>query len=108
MQLTITEKAAEEIKRIIEQENDEELALRIGVQGGGCSGLTYFMTLEKEVRQNDKVFEQNGFKVLVDSKSAMYLDGTELEFTDGLSGRGFVFNNPNAQRTCGCGSSFAA
>ncbi|HHL73294.1 MAG TPA: iron-sulfur cluster insertion protein ErpA [Bacteroidetes bacterium] len=108
MQLTITEKAAEEIKRIIEQENDDELALRIGVQGGGCSGLTYFMTLEKEVRQNDKVFEQNGFKVLVDSKSAMYLDGTELEFTDGLSGRGFVFNNPNAQRTCGCGSSFAA
>ncbi len=108
MQLTITEKAAEEIKRIIEQENDSDLALRIGVQGGGCSGLTYFMTLEKEVRQNDKVFEQNGFKVLVDSKSAMYLDGTQLEFTDGLSGRGFVFNNPNAQRTCGCGSSFAA
>ena len=106
--ITVTEKAASEIKRIIEQENDTDLKLRMGVQGGGCSGLSYFLTLEKNTTPNDKVFEMHGFNLVVDSKSYMYLDGTELDFTDGLSGRGFVFNNPNAVRTCGCGSSFAA
>lgn len=106
--ITLTEKAAEEIKNIIAQENDHDLALRVGVQGGGCSGLSYFLTLDKDPRAEDKVFEQHGVKVFLDSKSAMYLEGTELDFTDGLNGRGFVFNNPNAIRTCGCGSSFSA
>ncbi|MDQ7052855.1 MAG: iron-sulfur cluster assembly accessory protein [candidate division KSB1 bacterium] len=79
----------------------------MGVQGGGCSGLSYFLSLDKEIRPQDKIPEHDGVKVVVDSKSAMYLEGTILDFTDGLMGRGFVFNNPNAVRTCGCGSSFS-
>jgi iron-sulfur cluster assembly protein len=106
--ITVTEKAAGEIKRIIEQENEADLKLRVGVQGGGCSGLSYFLTVEKEMAPRDKVLDTQGIQLVVDSKSYMYLDGTELDFTDGLSGKGFVFNNPNAVRTCGCGSSFAA
>lgn len=106
--IVVTEKAASEIKRIIAQENEPDLKLRMGVQGGGCSGLSYFLTLEKNTTPNDRIVTDNGFELVVDSKSYMYLDGTELDFTDGLSGKGFVFNNPNAVRTCGCGSSFAA
>jgi iron-sulfur cluster assembly protein len=106
--ITITSKAAEEIKKIIAQENTGELALRVGVQGGGCSGLTYFLALEKEARPDDKILESNGVKIYLDSKSALYINGTELDFTDGLQGSGFTFKNPNAQRTCGCGHSFAA
>ncbi|MCA9740402.1 MAG: iron-sulfur cluster insertion protein ErpA [Deferribacteres bacterium] len=106
--ITVTDKAAGEIKRIITQENDAELKLRMGVQGGGCSGLSYFLTLEKDTTPNDRVLALNGVEVVIDSKSYMYLDGTELDFTDGLSGKGFTFNNPNAVRTCGCGSSFSA
>jgi iron-sulfur cluster assembly protein len=106
--IVVTEKAASEIKRIIAQENEPDLKLRMGVQGGGCSGLSYFLTVEKNTTPNDRVITNDDFEVVVDSKSYMYLDGTELDFTDGLSGKGFVFNNPNAVRTCGCGSSFAA
>ena len=106
--ITVSDKAVGEIKRIIAQENDAELKLRMGVQGGGCSGLSYFLTLEKNTTPNDRVLPLDGVDLVVDSKSYMYLDGTELDFTDGLSGKGFVFNNPNAVRTCGCGSSFAA
>ncbi len=105
--ITITEKAIDEIKKILEQENEPDLFLRVGVQGGGCSGLSYFLSLDKEIRPQDKILEHDGVKVVVDSKSAMYLEGTILDFTDGLMGRGFVFNNPNAVRTCGCGSSFS-
>ncbi len=105
--IELTDKAVDEIKKILEQENDPDLLLRIGVQGGGCSGLSYFMTLEKEIRPQDKVLEKNGVQVVIDSKSAMYLDGTVLDYVDGLMGKGFVFNNPNAIRTCGCGSSFS-
>ena len=105
--ITITEKAIGEIKKILEQENEPDLFLRVGVQGGGCSGLSYFLSLDKEIRPQDKILEHDGVKVVVDSKSAMYLEGTVLDFTDGLMGRGFVFNNPNAVRTCGCGSSFS-
>ncbi len=105
--ITITEKAIDEIKKILEQENEPDLFLRVGVQGGGCSGLSYFLSLDKEIRPQDKILEHDGVKVVVDAKSAMYLEGTILDFTDGLMGRGFVFNNPNAVRTCGCGSSFS-
>ncbi|RMD99790.1 MAG: iron-sulfur cluster insertion protein ErpA [Calditrichaeota bacterium] len=105
--IQLTEKAAEEIKKIIEQENDPELVLRVGVQGGGCSGLSYFLTLDKTIRPQDKVLEQHGVKLVIDAKSAMYISGTELDYTEGLMGKGFVFNNPNAVRTCGCGSSFS-
>jgi iron-sulfur cluster assembly protein len=106
--ITLTPRAIEELKKIMAQESpDEPVALRVGVKGGGCSGLTYFLTLEKEERPGDKVLDFDGVKVLLDSKSAIYLEGTELDFTDGLSGSGFAFHNPKAVRTCGCGSSFA-
>lgn len=105
--ITVTPRATEELKKIMAQESpDEPLALRVGVKGGGCSGLTYFLALEKEERPGDKVFDFDGVKVLLDSKSAIYLEGTELDFTDGLMGTGFTFRNPKAVRTCGCGSSF--
>jgi iron-sulfur cluster assembly protein len=80
--------------------------LRVGVKGGGCSGLTYTLGFDEEVKEGDTVIEQNGVKLFVDGKSLFYLSGTELDFTSGLSGRGFVFNNPNAAKTCGCGDSF--
>jgi len=106
--ITLSPKAAVEVKKIIAQENETDLALRVGVQGGGCSGLTYFLSLDKETRPDDEILELNGVKVLLDSKSALYLEGTELDYTDGLQGSGFMFKNPNAARTCGCGHSFAA
>lgn len=106
--ITVTPKAANELKKIMAQENNGDCALRVGVQGGGCSGLSYFLALEKEARPDDKIFESSGVKVYLDSKSALYLEGTELDFTDGLQGSGFTFRNPNAQRTCGCGHSFSA
>ncbi len=106
--ITITTRAAAEIKKIIAQENSGELALRVGVQGGGCSGLSYFLSLDKDSRPDDKILESSGVKIYLDSKSALYLEGTELDFTDGLQGSGFTFKNPNAVRTCGCGHSFQA
>ena len=106
--ITITAKAATEIQKIIAQENSGALALRVGVQGGGCSGLSYFLSLDKDPRPDDKVFESSGVKVYLDSKSALYLEDTQVDFTDGLQGSGFTFNNPNAVRTCGCGNSFSA
>jgi iron-sulfur cluster assembly protein len=106
--VTVSLKAANEIKKIMTQENSGECALRVGVKGGGCSGLSYFLTLDKEARPDDNILESNGVKVYLDPKSALYLAGTEIDFSDGLQGTGFTFNNPNAQRTCGCGSSFSA
>ena len=106
--VTLTPKAATEVKKIIEQETEPNLGLRVGVQGGGCSGLTYFLSLDKDQRADDHVLEEHGVKIYLDSKSALYLEGTELDFTDGLQGSGFTFKNPNAVRTCGCGHSFNA
>ncbi len=106
--VTITPKAATEVKKIIAQETEPNLGLRVGVQGGGCSGLTYFLSLDKDQRTDDHVLEEHGVKIYLDSKSALYLEGTELDFTDGLQGSGFTFKNPNAVRTCGCGHSFNA
>lgn len=83
-----------------------EYGLRVGIKGGGCSGLTYTLGFDGEERPGDNIIEKDGVKVYIDMKSNLYLSGTELDFTDGLNGRGFVFNNPNAKRTCGCGSSF--
>jgi iron-sulfur cluster assembly protein len=106
-EITITEKAVAEITNI-RQENaiPDEYRLRIGVKGGGCSGLSYSLGFDGEFRDSDELLEIQGVKLVVDAKSLYYLDGTELDYTDGLQGRGFVFNNPNAVRTCGCGSSF--
>jgi iron-sulfur cluster assembly protein len=81
--------------------------VRVGVKSGGCSGLSYELKFDKEIAENDKVFEDNNIKITVEKKSFLYLAGTILEFSGGLNGKGFVFNNPNAQRTCGCGESFS-
>jgi len=81
--------------------------VRVGVKSGGCSGLSYDLKFDKENQEDDKVFEDNGVKIIVDKKSFLYLIGTTLEYSGGLNGTGFVFNNPNANRTCGCGESFS-
>jgi len=81
--------------------------IRVGVKSGGCSGLSYELKFDNALSENDKVFEDNGVKIAVDKKSVLYLAGTVLEFSGGLNGKGFVFNNPNASRTCGCGESFS-
>ncbi len=81
--------------------------VRVGVKSGGCSGLSYDLKFDKAQQEGDKVFEDNGVKIIVDKKSFLYLIGTTLEYSGGLNGTGFVFNNPNASRTCGCGESFS-
>ena len=81
--------------------------VRVGVKSGGCSGLSYDLKFDKETQDNDKLFEDNDVRIIVDKKSFLYLVGTTLEYSGGLNGKGFVFNNPNAQRTCGCGESFS-
>jgi iron-sulfur cluster assembly protein len=81
--------------------------VRVGVKSGGCSGLSYELKFDKEISENDKVFEDNQVKIAVEKKSFLYLVGTVLEYSGGLNGKGFVFNNPNANRTCGCGESFS-
>ncbi len=81
--------------------------VRVGVKSGGCSGLSYDLTFDKNTQENDKIFEENNVKIVVDKKSFLYLVGTTLEYSGGLNGKGFVFNNPNANRTCGCGESFS-
>ena len=81
--------------------------IRVGVKSGGCSGLSYELDFDKNIGDTDKVFEDNAVRIIVDKKSFLYLVGTTLEYSGGLNGKGFVFNNPNAQRTCGCGESFS-
>jgi len=108
-EITLTEKARSEVKKIMEANKiPETYGLRVGVKGGGCSGLSYSLGFDSEARDNDKMLEIDGVRIFVDPKSLFYLSGTQLDFTDGLNGRGFVFNNPNATKTCGCGSSFGA
>ncbi len=106
-EITITEKASKEIKRIMQENKiSADFGLRVGVKGGGCSGLTYSLGFDSAKREGDSVIETDGVKLIVDGKSLFYLSGTELDFSDGLNGKGFVFNNPNATKTCGCGESF--
>lgn len=92
---------------IIKSEKIEHNSLRVGVKGGGCSGLSYVMDFDNEINEGDHVFDLGDLKVLVDKKSLLYLFGTELQYSGGLNGKGFVWVNPNASRTCGCGESFA-
>lgn len=108
--LNITETAEREIKSIIEQQELDlnSVRLRVGVKGGGCSGLSYVLDLTENVKDSDEVFEQHGIRVICDSKSLLYLGGVNVDFMDEVTGRGFVFSNPNATSTCGCGSSFNA
>ncbi|CAN5780570.1 iron-sulfur cluster assembly accessory protein [soil metagenome] len=109
-QLNLSEGAAKEIQKIIkDQELDaEKIRLRVGVKGGGCSGFSYLLDLTEAQKETDEVFEMHGIKVIVDPKSLLYLSGVTVDFRDEIMGRGFVFNNPNATSTCGCGSSFSA
>lgn len=104
----LTERAAKKIRTLLEKEGVslDNGGLRLGVQGGGCSGLSYAMRLEARPRERDNVFEQYGARVFVDPKSLQYLNGTTLEYEETLMRQGFVFQNPNAARSCGCGSSF--
>jgi len=108
--VTLTEKAAKEIASIIEQQelDKDAVRLRLGVKGGGCSGFSYVLDLTETQKDTDEMFEQHGIKIICDPKSLLYLSGTTVDFKDELMGRGFVFNNPNANSTCGCGSSFSA
>jgi iron-sulfur cluster assembly protein len=99
-------------KKIVDMMNDDGFDVakdyvRVGVKSGGCSGLTYELKFDKQIGENDKVFEDNDVKIAVEKKSFLYLAGTILEFSGGLNGKGFVFNKPNASRTCGCGESFS-
>jgi iron-sulfur cluster assembly protein len=106
--ITVTEKAKQKAIELMSNENRPEGSfIRVGVEGGGCSGLTYKLEFDNQMKADDKVFEDKGMKIVCDRKSFLYLVGTELEFSDGLNGKGFVFMNPNASRTCGCGESFS-
>ncbi|MEM6553177.1 MAG: iron-sulfur cluster insertion protein ErpA [Planctomycetota bacterium] len=110
MPVQLTETAAREIKTIIDQQelDSGKVRLRVGVKGGGCSGFSYLLDLTEQERETDEKFDQHGITVVCDPKSYLYLNGTSIDFKDEIMGRGFVFNNPNANATCGCGSSFSA
>ena len=106
----ITDKAKERVKQLMQEAghaNDPSYFVRVGVVGGGCSGLSYKLDFDNESKPMDQVFQNNGVKIVTDLKSFLYLVNTVLEFSDGLNGKRFYFNNPNASRTCGCGESFA-
>jgi len=106
-EMSLTEKAALQVRKIMgENSIPEGHALRLSVKGGGCSGLSYVLGFDEKANESDRVVECFGIRVLIDPKSLFYLSGTVLDFSDGLNGKGFVFNNPQASKTCGCGSSF--
>lgn len=106
--ITVSDKAKEKVQKLMhEAELDVTYRLRASVAGGGCSGLSYKLDFDNEVKPMDQEFEDKGVRVVVDMKSFLYLAGTELNFSDGLNGKGFYFDNPNASRTCGCGESFS-
>lgn len=107
--IKVSEEALNKLQQLIAEEGQvlEQSYVRVGVTSGGCSGLSYNLKLDGEMQADDKLFEDKGVRIVVDKKSFFYLIGTTLEYSGGLNGKGFSFNNPNAQRTCGCGESFA-
>jgi len=106
-EIHLTDKAVEQVKRLMQQNSiPESHGLRVSVKGGGCSGLSYVLGFDDKPGDKDTILEAAGVRVFVDPKSLFYLSGTVLDFSDGLNGKGFVFNNPQAKKTCGCGSSF--
>ena len=109
MPIELTETAAREVKSICQQQNLDltRVYLKVGVKGGGCSGFSYILDLTENRNDNDEQFDAHGVRVICDPKSHLYLEGTQIDFKDEIMGRGFVFKNPNATTTCGCGSSFA-
>ena len=107
MAIEISDKAADEVRRRMQKEGIQAAGMRVGVKGGGCSGLSYNLAFENQSCTGDKVFEREGVKLFCDLKSYIYLNGTVLNYDSGLMGKGFVFMNPNAKKSCGCGSSFS-
>lgn len=105
--IKVTDMARETAIRMMAEENKADHFIRVGVEGGGCSGLMYQLKFDNTIQDGDKVIEDNGVKVVIDKKSVLYLVGTTLNYSGGLNGKGFVFENPNANRTCGCGESFS-
>lgn len=106
--IIVRDSAREEVLRLMgEKKVGDSAFIRVGVKGGGCSGLMYDLDFDQSLGDDDKIFEDNGVKIVVDKKSYLYLIGTELDFSSGLNGKGFSFVNPNANRTCGCGESFS-
>ena len=105
--ISLTQNAVKKIKSIYEEEDKTDFEIRLGIKGGGCSGFAYIMDFDNQYSDTDQHFEIHDLKIVIDSKSLVYLAGTELDYTDGLNGSGFVFSNPNATRSCGCGSSFS-
>ena len=107
--IKVSEEAKNKLSTLMNEEgyNVEQDYVRVGVKSGGCSGLSYELKFDKTQEEGDKLFEDNDVKIVVDKRSVLYLAGTILEYSGGLNGKGFVFNNPNAQRTCGCGDSFS-
>jgi iron-sulfur cluster assembly protein len=106
--LNMTDKAQGKVKEILKSQTESFAGIRVQVVGGGCSGFQYNMGFEKEGQGGDEIVELEGFKVFVDRGSLIYLDGTEIDYIEGLTGAGFKFNNPNVKSTCGCGESFQA
>lgn len=108
--IEVTDKAVEHVKRFMENEGKTDAVVRVGVRGGGCSGLSYVLQFESadSIGLMDNVIEKDGVRIVVDKKSMLFLSGTTLDYEDGLMGKGFTFKNPNARQTCGCGESFSA
>jgi iron-sulfur cluster assembly protein len=108
MAITMTERAARKIEAVFDQQKmPEGSCLRVGIKGGGCSGFSYTLDVTDKPAEDDEVFTSNGVRIVCDPKSYLYLNGTEVDFQDDLLKGGFVFNNPNAKRSCGCGASFS-
>jgi iron-sulfur cluster assembly protein len=107
--ITVSEKARTQIQKLLKEQKLDKTTyfLRVGVKGGGCSGLSYELGFDNIPQENDNIVEDSSIKIVIDKKSFLYLFGTELDFSDGLNGKGFQFINPNASRTCGCGESFS-
>ena len=105
--INISDSARDRLLHIMQQEKEEKPFVRVGVESGGCSGLSYKLDFDASKKDDDELIQKNQINLLVNKKSFLYLVGTTLEFSDGLNGKGFVFNNPNASRTCGCGERFS-
>ena len=105
--IEISDSARDRLLHLLEKKDEKQQFVRVGVESGGCSGLSYKLDFDNTTNEDDELIDNNGIKLLVNKNSFLYLVGTTLEFSDGLNGKGFVFNNPNASRTCGCGESFS-
>jgi iron-sulfur cluster assembly protein len=105
--INISDSARDRLLHLLDKKEEKNAYVRVGVESGGCSGLSYKLDFDDTKKEDDELIEDNQIKLLINKKSFLYLVGTTLEFSDGLNGKGFVFNNPNASRTCGCGESFS-